>query len=162
MQKSLLAGLAPVIARDTRVLVLGSVPGVASLAAKQYYAHPRNHFWPVLAAILQEPLTTLAYRERLRRIRAHRVGIWDTIVACERRGSLDADIRHALDGEIDRVTRVAKDLRAVCFNGATAARAESAWRDAGLVTLRLPSTSPAYTRPLAEKIAAWKPLAAWL
>lgn len=157
-----LEGLAPVIARDARVLILGSFPGAASLAAGQYYAHPRNHFWPVLGAILGEPLPTLAYRERLRRVRAHRVGIWDTFIACDRRGSLDADIRNALEGEIGRVTRVAKDLRAVCFNGATAARAEAAWRDAGLVTLRLPSTSPAYTRPLAEKIAAWRALATWL
>jgi hypoxanthine-DNA glycosylase len=157
-----LAGLAPVIARDTRVLTLGSFPSAASLAAQQYYAHPRNHFWPVLGAILQEPLTTLGYRERLRRVRAHRVGIWDTIIACQRRGSLDADIRNAMQGEIERVTRVARDLRAVCFNGATAARAEAAWRDAGLATLRLPSTSPAYTRALADKVAAWRELAAWL
>ncbi len=157
-----LEGLAPVIGRDARVLVLGSFPGAASLAARQYYAHPRNHFWPVLGAILGEPLATLAYRERLRRMRAHRVGVWDTIVACERRGSLDADIRNALQGEIDRVTRVARGLRAVCFNGATAARAEGAWREAGFATLRLPSTSPAYTRPLADKISAWQALAAWL
>ncbi len=150
------------IARDTRVLILGSFPSAASLAAQQYYAHPRNHFWPVLGAILQEPLTTLGYRERLRRVRAHRVGIWDTIIACQRRGSLDADIRNAMQGEIERVTRVARDLRAVCFNGATAARAEAAWRDAGLATLRLPSTSPAYTRALADKVAAWRELAAWL
>jgi TDG/mug DNA glycosylase family protein len=157
-----LEGLAPVIARDTRVLILGSFPGVASLAAQQYYAHPRNHFWPILGAILREPLPTLAYRERLRRVRAHRVGIWDTYVTCERRGSLDADIRNALQGEVDRVTRVARNLRAVCFNGATAARAEAAWRDAGIETLRLPSTSPAYTRALAEKIAAWQAMSAWL
>lgn len=157
-----LAGLPPVIARDTRVLILGSFPGVASLAAAQYYAHPRNHFWPVLGAVLGEPLPALAYRTRLARIRARGVGVWDTIVACERRGSLDADIRNALRGEIGRVTRVARGLRAVCFNGATAARAEPAWRDAGFATLRLPSTSPAYTRPLAEKIDAWRALAAWL
>ncbi|MFI4904885.1 MAG: DNA-deoxyinosine glycosylase [Burkholderiales bacterium] len=157
-----LAGLPPVIARDTRVLILGSFPSVASLAAGQYYAHPRNHFWLVLGALLGEPLPALAYRARLARVRAHRVGIWDTIVACERPGSLDADIRNALRGEIGRVTGVARDLRAVCFNGATAARAEPAWRDAGFVTLRLPSTSPAYTRPLAEKVAAWRAIEAWL
>ncbi|MEP7063684.1 MAG: DNA-deoxyinosine glycosylase [Betaproteobacteria bacterium] len=157
-----LEGLAPVIGRDARVLILGSFPGAASLAARQYYAHPRNHFWPVLGAILQEPLPALAYRERLRRLRAHRVGVWDTIVACERRGSLDADIRNALQGEIARVTGVARGLRLVCFNGVTAARAEGAWRDAGFATLRLPSTSPAHTRALADKIAAWQALATWL
>jgi hypoxanthine-DNA glycosylase len=157
-----LAGLPPVIARHTRVLVLGSFPSAASLAAQQYYAHPRNHFWPVLGAVLGEPLVELPYRQRLARVRARGVGIWDTIVACERPGSLDADIRNAAIGEIARVTRVSAGLRAVCFNGGTAARAEPAWREAGFATLKLPSTSPAYTRPLAEKIEAWRALAEWL
>ncbi|MEO6927884.1 MAG: DNA-deoxyinosine glycosylase [Casimicrobiaceae bacterium] len=159
---ALLEGLPPVIARNSRVLILGSFPGVASLSAQQYYAHPRNHFWPVLGAILGEPLAGIPYRQRLLRLRAHRVGVWDTIVACERQGSLDSAIRNALQGEVARITRVARDLRAVCFNGATAARAERYWREAGFATLRLPSTSPAYTRPLADKIAAWQSLAQWL
>jgi hypoxanthine-DNA glycosylase len=157
-----LEGLPPVVARGTRVLILGSFPSVASLAAGQYYAHPRNHFWPMLSAVLDEPLTTLAYRARLARVRSRGVGIWDTIVACEREGSLDADIRNAAHGEIVRVTAVARGLRAVCFNGGTAARAEPAWREAGFATLRMPSTSPAYTRPLAEKIAAWRALRDYL
>ncbi len=157
-----LAGLPPVLSRDTRVLILGSFPGVASLAASQYYAHPRNHFWPVLGAVLGEPLADLPYRQRLRRARARGVGIWDTIVACERPGSLDANIRNAHVGEVARVTRVARDLQAVCFNGATAARGEGLWREAGFATLRLPSTSPAYTLPLADKVAAWRALRQWL
>lgn len=150
------------LARDTRVLILGSFPSASSLAARQYYAHPRNHFWPLLGTILREPLAALAYRERLHRVRAHRVGIWDTIVTCERRGSLDADIRNALAGEIARVSRVATALRAVCFNGATAARAEAAWQRAGYATLRMPSTSPAYTLALDDKIAAWRAMSDWL
>ncbi|MEO8849226.1 MAG: DNA-deoxyinosine glycosylase [Casimicrobiaceae bacterium] len=159
---ALLQGLPPVIARNTRVLILGSFPGVASLSAQQYYAHPRNHFWTVLGEILGEPLVDIPYRQRLMRLRAHRVGVWDTIVACERQGSLDSAIRNALQGEVARITRVARDLRAVCFNGVTAARAESYWREAGFATLRLPSTSPAYTRPLSDKITAWQSLAQWL
>jgi hypoxanthine-DNA glycosylase len=148
--------LPPVLAADARVLILGSFPSEASLAAHQYYAHPRNHFWPILGAVLDEPLATLTYAERLERVRAHRVAIWDTIIACERPGSLDASIRNAERGEIARVHRVARDLRAVCFNGGTAGRAEPAWREAGYATLVLPSTSPAYTRPLEEKLAAWR------
>jgi len=83
-------GLAPLIDADARVLILGSFPSEASLAARQYYAHPRNHFWPILGAILDEPLAELPYADRLSCIRAHRLAIWDTIVACERSGSLDA------------------------------------------------------------------------
>jgi TDG/mug DNA glycosylase family protein len=155
-------GLSPVLAPDARVLILGSFPSEASLAARQYYAHPRNHFWPILGEVLNEPLMDLSYARRLARVRACRVAIWDTIVACERAGSLDADIRNAERGEIAHVQRVARGLAAVCFNGRTAARAESAWRTAGYATLVLPSTSPAYTLPIAAKLDAWRALARWL
>ena len=144
------------------MLILGSFPSEASLAARQYYAHPRNHFWPILGAVLGEPLAQLPYGDRLSRVRAHRVAIWDTIVACERAGSLDASIRSAERGEIARVRRVARGLKVVCFNGNTAGRAEPAWSAAGYATLVLPSTSPAYTRPIAEKLAAWRRLRRFL
>jgi len=155
-------GLPPIIAADARVLILGSFPSEASLAARQYYAHPRNHFWPVLSALLNEPLMEMSYAERTARVRAHKIAIWDTIVACERQGSLDAAIRNAERGEIARVRRVARGLRAVCFNGSTAARGEAAWSAAGFATLILPSTSPAYTLPLSKKIEAWRALLHYL
>ena len=155
-------GLAPLLAPDARVLILGSFPSEASLAARQYYAHPRNHFWPVLSALLNEPLVEMSYPARTARVRQHGIAIWDTIVACERKGSLDAAIRNAERGEIARVRRVACGLRAVCFNGGTAARAEPAWRAAGFATLVLPSTSPAYTIPLARKVDAWRTLMEYL
>ena len=155
-------GLPPVIAPNARVLILGSFPSEASLAAGQYYAHPRNHFWPILGAVLDESLADLAYADRLSRIRARGVAIWDTIIACERTGSLDAAIRNAEQGEIIRIRRVARKLKAVCFNGNTAGRARPAWAAAGYATLVLPSTSPAYTRPVEEKLAAWRALREFL
>ena len=155
-------GLAPVVDVHTRVLVLGSFPGVASLAARQYYAHPRNHFWPIMAAILDEPLTELPYAARLKRMRARGVGLWDIIVACHRSGSSDAKIRDAERGDVSHIHRIARSLAVVCFNGNTAATAEPAWRDSGCATLRMPSTSPAYTRPLQEKLTAWRAMERWL
>jgi len=155
-------GLPPILRRDTRVLILGSFPGEASLAARQYYAHPRNHFWPLVGELVAEPLATMAYRRRLATLRAHGIGLWDVIVACERRGSLDGAIRNAEHGEIDRARRVAKGLVLVCFNGQTAGRAAPAWRSAGYATLVLPSSSPAYTRPFEEKLAAWRAIGEYL
>ncbi len=155
-------GLPPVVDAHTRVLVLGSFPGVASLAARQYYAHPRNHFWPIMAEITGEPLVALPYADRLARLSALGIGLWDVIVACHRAGSSDQAIRNAERGQVRRVQRVATALRVVAFNGNTAATAEREWRDAGYQTLRLPSTSPAYTRPLAEKLAAWRALGNWI
>ncbi len=157
-----LRGLPPVVAADARVLILGSFPGTASLAARQYYAHPRNAFWPLLAAVLDEPLGTLAYPARLAQLKARGVAVWDTIVACERQGSLDTAIRNARRAETQRIRARAPALRLVAFNGATAFRAEPAWRAAGYATLALPSSSPAFTRPFAEKLAAWRAIAAFL
>ena len=157
-----LRGLPPVVASDARVLILGSFPGEASLAARAYYAHPRNHFWPLLASVLDEPLLALPYRARLARIKTRGVGVWDTIVACSREGSLDSAIRDPREGEVNRMRTRAPGIRLVGFNGRTAARAEGRWREAGYTTLVLPSSSPAYTRPFAEKLAAWRAIAAFL
>jgi hypoxanthine-DNA glycosylase len=157
-----LQGLPPVLGRATHVLILGSFPGEASLVARQYYAHPRNHFWPLVAALIDAPLTALPYRERLRQLRANGIGLWDVIVACKRRGSLDGAIRMAERGEVGRVRRAAPGVVLVCFNGKTAARALPAWRDAGYATLALPSSSPAYTRPFAEKLEAWRQIGEFL
>jgi TDG/mug DNA glycosylase family protein len=112
--------------------------------------------------VLHEPLAQLPYAERLARVKAHRVAIWDTIVACERNGSLDSAIRNAEQGEIGHVRRLAGGLRAVCFNGKTAARARAAWAQAGYATLVMPSTSPAYTLPIAEKLVLWRKLGRFL
>jgi hypoxanthine-DNA glycosylase len=157
-----LRGLPPVLSRDVRVLILGSFPGMASLAAGQYYAHPRNHFWPLLSVVTGVPLTALPYRRRITALRRSGVGLWDTIVACRRQGSLDGAIRDAERAQAARVRRAAPALVVVCFNGQTAARALPDWRDAGYATLALPSSSPAYTRPFAEKLAAWQAIGAFL
>jgi hypoxanthine-DNA glycosylase len=157
-----LKGLPPVLSRNVRVLILGSFPGAASLAAAQYYAHPRNHFWPLLAAITGVPLPSLPYRCRLAALRASGIGLWDSIVACRRQGSLDGAIRDATRGEAALIRRRAPAVALVCFNGQTAAQALPMWREAGYSTLVLPSSSPAYTRPFAEKLAAWQAIGDFL
>ncbi len=155
-------GLPPVADARTRVLILGSFPGEASLAARQYYAHPRNHFWPIVAALLDEPLAALPYAARVARLAARGVGLWDVIVVCRRPGSSDAAIRDATRGSVRRLRRLAPAIAVVAFNGTTAASGEATWSAAGYATLRLPSTSPAYTRPFGEKLDAWRALAPWL
>jgi len=157
-----LEGLPPVLSRDVRVLILGSFPGTASLAAREYYAHPRNHFWPLVAAVTGVALPSLPYRRRLSALLASGIGLWDAIVTCRRQGSLDGAIRDAIPGEVARVRRAALALALVCFNGRTAARALPSWREAGYATLALPSSSPAYTRSFAEKLAAWQAIGEFL
>ncbi len=152
---------APVVNADTRVLILGSLPGVASLAAQQYYAHPRNQFWPLLAAVLAQPeLPALDYPQRLARLQAHGVGLWDVVAQAQRRGSLDTAIRAAQRNDLAQLVASLPALRMVAFNGATAARAADQLTGfPALTVLRLPSSSPAYTLALAEKQRAWQALA---
>ena len=144
---------------DARVetLVLGSFPSAASLAAGRYYAHPRNQFWRIVGTILDEPLDRLPYDERLTRLLAHCIGLWDVIAACERVGSLDAAIRNALPNDVTRVLERAPRLRRIVFNGKTAGRAAAGFAAAGLETAIVPSSSPAHAAlTLENKVALWR------
>ncbi|MBB5426263.1 hypoxanthine-DNA glycosylase [Paraburkholderia atlantica] len=154
----MLRGFPPVVAADTHTLILGSFPGEASLAAAQYYAHPRNQFWRLLGAVLGEPaLHELAYEERLARALAHRIGIWDVLDACHRQGSLDSAIRHAQPNDFESLREHAPMLNKVCFNGKTAGRFAPVIGAAGYRTLVLPSSSPAHaTLSFDQKLAIWR------
>ncbi|MCC6073227.1 DNA-deoxyinosine glycosylase [Massilia sp. GCM10020059] len=154
-----LSGLAPVIAADTRVLVLGSFPGAASLAAGQYYAHPRNQLWRLLSAVLGDDLAALPYSERLPRLLAHRVGLWDVLAACEREGSLDANIRQPAANDFARLHTLCPRLETVGFNGQASGKFAPQFEQAGYRTLVLPSSSPAHAALSFEsKLASWSRL----
>ncbi len=153
-------GFDPVVDADTRLLILGSLPGDASLRAARYYAHPRNAFWRLLGGVLGEDLDTLAYEARLERLKARRIGLWDVIASAERSDSLDAAIRSPQAADLRGLVAGLPELRAVAFNGGLAARLGRRILEdqAGLVLLDLPSSSPAHARPLAEKAARWAAL----
>jgi hypoxanthine-DNA glycosylase len=156
-----LTGLAPVIAPNTRILILGSFPGAASLAAQQYYAHPRNLLWPILSALTGEDLAALPYAERLPRLLAHGFGLWDVLGACERKGSLDADIRKPAANDFARLRELCPLLETVGFNGQTSGKFAPQFAAAGYRTLVLPSTSPAHASlSLERKLALWRSLVA--
>jgi double-stranded uracil-DNA glycosylase len=150
-------GLAPVIAADTRILILGSFPGAASLAAQQYYAHPRNQFWRLMSALIGEDLVALPYAARLPRLLAHQIGLWDVIAACERSGSLDSAIRNAEANDFDMLRQRCPALVRVCFNGKTSGKLEPLFAAAGFQTLVLPSSSPANAQwSFEQKLEAWR------
>jgi hypoxanthine-DNA glycosylase len=154
---TLLQGLPPVIARDTRLLVLGSFPGVASLAAGQYYAHPRNQFWPLVGALWGVDLPAMTYPARLAELRRRGLGLWDVYARCRREGSLDSAIEDAEYNDLAGLRRRAPGLRAIAHNGGESARAMRFTRALGLPVLRLPSTSPANASwSFERKLAAWR------
>lgn len=159
MSAPLLTGLAPVIAPDTRILILGSFPGAASLAAQQYYAHPRNQFWKLVGALVGEDLYGLPYAARLPRLLAHRVGLWDVLAACEREGSLDSAIRRPAANDFERLHRLCPGLQTVGFNGQASGKFAGQFEEAGYRTVVLPSSSPAHMAlSFEQKLAVWRRL----
>lgn len=156
---------APVTRPDCRILVLGSLPGAASLAAQCYYAHPQNQFWRLIGAVIDRDLVPLPYESRLTALQEARVGLWDTVAAATRKGSLDADIRLHAASDLAAFAATLPELKAVGFNGATAARIGRAQFAAvsAPTLIDLPSSSPAYASlPFAAKRDAWLALRTYL
>jgi hypoxanthine-DNA glycosylase len=153
-----LVGLAPVVGADTVVLVLGSFPGVASLRAQQYYAHPQNHFWRILQALWpSHPLPGPEhYGARCDWLRARGLGLWDVYGACERAGSLDAHIRNAQVNDFARLRALCPRLAAIAHNGGESFRHARSTAQLGVPVLKLPSTSPANASwSFERKLTAW-------
>ncbi len=154
---SLLTGLAPVCDSDTRLLVLGSFPGIKSLQLQQYYAHPQNQFWRILGTLWNLPLPELDYAERCRQALAHGLGIWDVYASCERTGSLDSAIRHATVNDFVGLAQCSPQLQAIAHNGGESWRHQRHTRTLGLPVYRLPSTSPANASwSFERKLQAWR------
>jgi len=147
----------PIVAPDTRVLILGSLPGEASLAAGRYYAHPQNQFWRLIGAAIGRELHELDYEARLKALREAGVGLWDTVASALRMGSLDAALREVESAALADLIATLPELRAVGFNGATSAQlGRRALGETALALIDLPSSSPAYAAmPFAEKAQIW-------
>lgn len=149
--------MAPVGANDAQLLILGSLPGDASLAAQAYYAHPTNQFWRLLGGAIGEELAALDYRARLDRLAARGIALWDVVADATRSGSLDGAIRGVRPNQLAAFVATHKRLAAIAFNGRTAAaigrRALIGVGDLALIDL--PSSSAAFTRPFAEKLRDW-------
>lgn len=154
----------PVTRSDTRLLVLGSLPGAESLAQGRYYAHPQNQFWRLIGAVTGRDIVPLGYEERLAALLDAGVGLWDTVASATRKGSLDAAIRLHAASDLAALAATLPELRAVAFNGGTSARIgrRQLADPRGLVLVDLPSSSPAYTLPFAKKREAWLALRAYL
>ena len=155
-------GFAPLTAPDARILVLGSMPGVASLRQQQYYAHPRNAFWPIAAEVCGFEVQA-SYEARCAALMASRIALWDVLQACVRPGSLDAsiDITSIVPNDFQAFLDNHPSIARICFNGAKAA---AMYRRHVLPTLTtrdlryvdLPSTSPAHAAMTRQdKLRAW-------
>jgi hypoxanthine-DNA glycosylase len=150
----------PIVDAGARILVLGTLPGEESLRRREYYAHPRNLFWPILFTLF-DTVPVAEYRAKLDFLTAQRIALWDVVAVGEREASADASIRREVPNPIDALLDAHPRIGAVAFNGSGARRLYDRHfaRRANLVYLALPSTSPAHARlGFAQKLARWQAL----
>lgn len=152
------SGFGAVVDDDTRLVILGSLPGERSLAELRYYAHPGNHFWHLVGAVIERDLVSLDYEARLAALRAHHIGLWDSVASAERSGSLDTAIRAHEANPLAEFAASLPNLRALAFNGAKSAKIgrRQLAGQAAPELVDLPSSSAAYAAmPLAKKTEHW-------
>ena len=159
MTTTMLTGLPPLVSPATKVLILGSFPGVRSLQAQEYYGHPQNQFWKILQAIWPfsaHGISASSYEIRSNWLLERGLGVWDVYASCEREGSLDTAIRAAELNDFAQLRHRCPELRAIAHNGGESFRHARLTRAFGLPVHRLPSTSPANASwPFERKLAAW-------
>ncbi len=155
-----LVGLPALVGEHTRLLILGSFPGVASLGAQQYYGHPQNHLWRILFTLLDPEAVDghkRSYELRCEWLLAHDLGLWDVYASCEREGSLDSRIRNAVVNDFAALRQRCPRLVAVAHNGAESFRFAPLVQALGVPVHKLPSTSPANASwSFERKLAAWR------
>lgn len=156
----------PLVGHQPRILILGSMPGIASLQAVQYYAHPRNVFWPIMAELFGID-STASYSQRVAELSRHPLILWDTLQACHRPGSLDSNIdaKTARANDFSGLLKRFPEIRAILFNGATSEKyfkqlvLPNLPESLEVALLRMPSTSPAHAgMSFEKKLAAWRQL----
>lgn len=156
---------APVVDDQVRLLILGSLPGEMSLAQSRYYGNPQNRFWHLMSGVIATDLPALDYPSRLQTLLRHGIGLWDVVAEAHRVGSLDGNIRNHAHNDLAGLAAELPRLGAIAFNGGTAARIGMkalGGRAEAYRIFKLPSSSPAYTLPYAEKLAAWLAMRDWL
>ena len=154
--------LPPIVDTHTRVLVVGSMPGVQSLEKQQYYGNARNHFWPLIGEVFQEEVPD-HYERRIAILQKYEVGLWDVIQSCEREGSLDATIRNEVPNDFDWLFTTYPQIELVLFNGGKAfevfKKQVGLQKLAGRAYEKMPSTSPIpgkNIKSFEQKVSDWQ------
>ena len=143
MQK--ISSFPPIINENSKILILGSIPGVKSLEMQQYYAHPQNKFWKIICEIFNEEFTT-NYQQRIKILEKHHIALWNVIDTCERKGSLDSEIRNEEANKIEELLQNFPNIKAIFCNGQKSHKnlQKILGKKFRLPIIVLPSTSPAY------------------
>lgn len=147
----------PIIDDRSKILILGSIPGVKSLEKQQYYAHPQNKFWKIIFELLNEEFTE-DYSERVRILKKHQIALWDVIDSCERKGSLDSEIKNEEANQIAELLQKHPNIQAIFCNGGKSYKnlQKILGKNFRIPVILLPSTSPLHTVSFEKKLDDWK------
>lgn len=147
----------PIINHDSEILILGSIPGVKSLEKQQYYGHPQNKFWKIIFELFHEEFTD-DYAEKIKILKKHRIALWDVIDSCERKGSLDSEIRNEEANKIEDLLENHQNIKAIFCNGGKSYKnlQKILGKNFRLPIYQMPSTSPLHTVSFEKKLEDWK------
>ena len=148
----------PIISKESKILILGTMPGIKSLDEQQYYAHKRNAFWPIMFQLFNLHFST-DYNTRKLLIINNKLALWDTLKLCFRQGSLDTNIKQEEANNIHDLLKNYPQIKAIIFNGKSAEKFYKKYfqKKESILYFTLPSTSPANaTKQFDEKLAEWK------
>lgn len=153
----------PIIDHSSRILILGSIPGVKSLEKQQYYAHPQNKFWKIIFELLNEDFTD-DYSKKIEVIKKHHIGLWDVIDSCERKGSLDSEIRNEEANRIEELLENHSNIKAIFCNGGKSFKnlQKILGKNYKIPVFLLPSTSPLHTVSFEKKLEEWRKIKIYL
>lgn len=158
-----ISSFSPIIDAQSEILILGSIPGVKSLEKQQYYGHPQNKFWKIIFQLLSEEFTD-DYTQRIATIHKHHIALWDVIDSCERKGSLDSEIRNEEANQIEELLEAYPNVKAIFCNGGKSYKnlQKLLGKNYRLPIFLLPSTSPLHTVSFEKKLEEWKKILEFL
>ncbi|HEY4619004.1 MAG TPA: DNA-deoxyinosine glycosylase [Flavobacterium sp.] len=147
----------PFVNSDTEILILGTMPGIASLEKQEYYAHPRNHFWKIIYTLFDKRPVSVFFNEKIEFLQSHRIGLWDVLGNCERKGSLDIHIKNQTENDFESLFQKFPRITKIVFNGKESHRyfVKKFGQIEGITYYVMPSTSPANTTSFENKLNTW-------
>lgn len=147
----------PFVNSETKILILGTMPGIASLEKQEYYAHKRNHFWKIMYTLLDNLTISEIFEEKIQLLQANNIGLWDVLENCERKGSLDIHIRNQKENNFETLFKEFPGITKIIFNGKESHKyfLKKFGQIKGITYYVMPSTSPANTMTFENKLKIW-------
>ncbi|EIA07698.1 DNA-deoxyinosine glycosylase [Flavobacterium frigoris] len=153
----MITSFTPFVSSNTEILILGTIPGIASLEKQEYYAHPRNHFWKIIYTLFDNMPIPLIFNEKIEFLKLNRIGLWDVLQNCERKGSLDVHIKNQTENDFESLFEQYPSINKIIFNGKDSHKyfLKKFGQKEGITYYVMPSTSPANTMSFENKLKIW-------